>query len=177
MISDQFCNINLEIATSFSKLQNNMQRQTTRQQKPFVPPTAGVIVINQKDTNNNQRVLLVETKAQGNWGFPKGSREKGETSIDNAIREMNEESGLNRSNIQLIESSPNEYKYFDEWTPRNTLSCRYFLATLQQESELKALNPLEVLQFGYYSIEKALELLKPSRQLVLREAIQYLENH
>lgn len=55
---------------------------------------AGGIVL-----NSNGEVLVITSKA-GKFTFPKGSREKGETSIDNAKREIEEESGLKTLNLK-----------------------------------------------------------------------------
>ena len=162
--------------------------------KPFIAPTAGVVVLRGKE-----QVLLVETKSQGNWGFPKGSREKGETSLVNALRELNEEAGLVESDIDLITAATTtaaaavdgvataavtdtdgsqEYVTLDEMTPRNTLSCRYFVAVLRSSAHDKpvcALNPQEVLHCGYYSLEEASKLLKPSRRQVLEQAVAHVQ--
>lgn len=41
----------------------------------------------------NNEFLLLHYEA-GHWGFPKGNREKGETKLETAIREIEEETGL-----------------------------------------------------------------------------------
>ena len=52
-------------------------------------PTAGGIIL----YNNN--ILLVKIKNSNKYGLPKGKKEKNESIYDTAIREVNEETGLN----------------------------------------------------------------------------------
>lgn len=60
-------------------------------------PCAGIIVIDQ----NTKETILVCTDYD-NYSFPKGKRIKGETVLNNALRELNEETGLNSDDIQII---------------------------------------------------------------------------
>lgn len=54
---------------------------------------------------HNDKVLLIQSR--GNmWGFPKGSIEKDESTLECAIREVNEETSL------LILFTPNDKQYF-----------------------------------------------------------------
>lgn len=50
---------------------------------------AGIILI-----NNQNKILLVKNRNKNIWGFPKGSIEKGESVLDCAYREFNEETGM-----------------------------------------------------------------------------------
>ncbi|MGD7052359.1 bis(5'-nucleosyl)-tetraphosphatase [Sutcliffiella horikoshii] len=53
--------------------------------------SCGVIIyLDKPDT----RYLVVKSKTNGHWGFPKGHIEENETEIDAAIREVKEETGL-----------------------------------------------------------------------------------
>ncbi|MCJ7637108.1 MAG: NUDIX domain-containing protein, partial [Nitrososphaeraceae archaeon] len=60
-----------------------------------IPPCAGVIVI---DLTNLETILVCTD--HDNYSFPKGKRHKGETIMDNALRELNEETGLTKDDIQ-----------------------------------------------------------------------------
>jgi hypothetical protein len=51
---------------------------------------AGVVVV--RDTADGPRFLLL--RAYRNWDLPKGRLEAGETSLEGAIREVREETGL-----------------------------------------------------------------------------------
>jgi hypothetical protein len=89
---------------------------------------------------------------------------------------LNEECGLSRSDIEFVKNdeqfAPDELMFVDEMTPRNTLSCRYYVATMKKEKLLKPENEKEVLSFGYYQISDAMKLLKPQRQEVLKQVIK-----
>jgi len=53
---------------------------------------AGCVILSE---NNPDKVLLINRKKQGDWSFPKGHVEKGESYEECAIREVKEETGLN----------------------------------------------------------------------------------
>ena len=59
--------------------------------------SAGVIVIDK--TGNEPTVLCV--RAYANWDFPKGQLDEGETHIEAAVRELEEETTLTLSDIRL----------------------------------------------------------------------------
>ena len=76
--------------------------------------SAGCIII------DNDKVLLVQ-QSSGNWGFPKGHLEKGESETEAAIRETKEEIGINifKKNLKFagfyynnIDSKVYCYTYF-----------------------------------------------------------------
>lgn len=54
-------------------------------------PLAGTIIV----SANKQEVLLVKNNVSNAWSFPKGKIECGEQSVDTAIRECYEETGIN----------------------------------------------------------------------------------
>ena len=54
--------------------------------------SAGMIVFN--TSSNPMSVLLVHHMNGNHWGFPKGHQEKGETSLETAKRELEEETGV-----------------------------------------------------------------------------------
>ena len=60
--------------------------------------SAGVIVIDR--SSNSPTVLCV--RAYANWDFPKGQLDPGETHIEAAVRELEEETTLSLSDIQLV---------------------------------------------------------------------------
>jgi len=54
------------------------------------------------------RWLLLKASKHGEWGFPKGHQEAGETALETAIRECAEECGIG---LVAIEGSPLEATY------------------------------------------------------------------
>lgn len=47
------------------------------------------------DDNGSREYLLIKHKGSGHWSFPKGHKEKGESDIETARRELMEETGIN----------------------------------------------------------------------------------
>ena len=70
---------------------------------------AGIIVF--RFENEIPEVLLLYN-ANGRWSPPKDGREKGESEMENAVRETYEESGLTTSDLTII----NDYRYQFEFT-------------------------------------------------------------
>lgn len=67
--------------------------------------SCGVIIYQDRlDT----RYLVVKSKANGHWGFPKGHIEENETEIDAARREVKEETGLD---VQIHEGFKTSMEY------------------------------------------------------------------
>ena len=118
--------------------------------------SAGCIII------NNDKVLLVQ-QSSGNWGFPKGHLEKGESETEAAIRETKEETNLD---VKIVDSSARysiEYNT-DKGTHKEAV---YFLATktseeiVRQESEINEINWFDFKEaLETISFDNAKELLK-----------------
>jgi len=112
----------------------------------------------------------------GNWGFPKGGGKGKEDILACALREMEEETGVTPSDINLITSE--RLYYVDEFKVRNgikALKARYFIAKIKKKSALNTTKQLEVpgaelRSAKWFPIEKALRKLRPSREAVLRQA-------
>jgi 8-oxo-dGTP pyrophosphatase MutT (NUDIX family) len=82
---------------------------TTRAYTPT--PTAAVVaagLILRRDTPKGFRWLLLRAAKHGEWGFPKGHQDPGETPVDTALRECVEECGIA---LLAIEGRPLEATY------------------------------------------------------------------
>ncbi|MDG1203049.1 MAG: RNA pyrophosphohydrolase [SAR86 cluster bacterium] len=66
----------------------------------------GLIVVNHKG-----KLLLCKRKDSENWQFPQGGIDLGEKPEQAALRELYEEVGIDRSDVQEITSSEGWYKY------------------------------------------------------------------
>jgi len=116
---------------------------------------------------NNNQTVLVQTK-QGIYGFPKGKRNKGESELETAYRELREETGISPNDINV---SPNIY--FDEQKEgKKNISVRYFLAKLNNQVDLKIQDPDELANTFYININEALKLnnLSSIRKKILQNA-------
>lgn len=136
--------------------------------KDKIPPCAGIIVF------DGDRTILVETE-RGNLSFPKGKREKGESTIETAWRELKEETGLTFDLVTLL---PNVH--IDEYSDKGNLSIRYFLGRILNSSDHTfTFDPKELAQVKWYPIPEALSLsqLKSTRKEILRQAYQIVSSH
>ena len=75
-----------------------------RKDSPLV--AAGLIL--RRATGAGDRWLLLQAARHGEWGFPKGHQDPGETWVETALRECAEECGIA---LVAIEGSPLELRY------------------------------------------------------------------
>jgi 2'-phosphotransferase len=132
---------------------------------------AGVIIFFKDST------VLVQTK-NGNYSFPKGGREKGENIYQTALRELNEETGIEEQDIDFYTNSDNSLTYIDEYKTCATIkpSIRYYLAELKEKKHLEFKDPDELDQVSYVKMVTALEFgneLKDKRKDILRAAMDF----
>lgn len=88
----------------------------------MLPFCAGVIVL--KKEKDVWHTILVQTHKK-HYGFPKGKREKGETTEENAFRELKEETGIDKKELIMVNDGHNLI-YYDE-IKNGKVSVRYFL--------------------------------------------------
>lgn len=115
-----------------------------------------------------QYVLIRQTN--GDWGFPKGHMEPGESEEETALREIFEEVGLR---VTLLPGFREELFYPLPRRPGYTKHCVYFLAQYQgqtlhrQESEIEDVRLLPC--------EEAMALLSfPESRALLQKAHAFL---
>lgn len=129
--------------------------------KEIIPPCAGFVLIRKSETNTSE-CLLVQTP-QGHWGFPKGKRHRKESVLDNALRELYEETGISKSQICIHD----EY-FSDESSAKGNLAVRYLFATLSDLEAVTRLLPEEHSNIEWIPVDQALKILRPSRREVLQ---------
>lgn len=81
--------------------------------------------------SGNLEFLLVKNKKGGNWGFPKGHIEVGESEKDTARREVREETGLE---IEPLD----DFRVLSEYYPRGKIFKQvvFFLAQMPEDGEI-----------------------------------------
>lgn len=123
-------------------------------------PCAGVIVFDQNKT------ILVCTE-RGNYSMPKGKRNKGETDLQTALRELEEETGLTKNHIELIDDF-----VLDEMNEKGNLTIRYYVAKLTKEIKTLTFDEGELDNVEWIDIEKAhkLEKFMDRRKEILQKA-------
>lgn len=136
----------------------------------FVTNCAGFVIFYENET------VMVKTK-HGHYGFPKGKRNKGETSFQTAIRELEEETGIRQDEIAIkIFYNDEDYITIVENT-NDKPNITYYIAELINRRELRCQDPEELDTVEYMNIDTALNIenrwLKTSRKIVLREAYKF----
>lgn len=95
------------------------------------------------------------------WGFPKGRRNYKESDINCALREYQEETGLDKSNIKII---TNISPYNEIFTGSNYKSYKhtYFIG-IHQDHDMNCNNfqTIEVSAMKWFSFEEAISNIRP----------------
>ena len=88
---------------------------------------AGGLVLNPKSN-----MLLIFRR--GMWDLPKGKMEKGETKKESAIREVQEETGLN--NVEIIHKLPTTYHIYIDKQKRRVIKPSYWYLMFSTDQKL-----------------------------------------
>ena len=105
-----------------------------------------------KDIVENSNTTWKETE----WEFPKGRREYKEKDIDCAVREFEEETGISKKNINIVEN------ILPVGTNKKMYKHKYFLAYFSLEnSNLNNFQQSEVSKLEWKTIESCLEDIRP----------------
>ena len=136
--------------------------------------SAGVIVFHRSDDGCRFLLLLSRLTKRPLWEFPKGGVDAGETLTEAALRELHEETGLERESIRMVEGFQHREEYrFTSGKGDSRLLIRkevtYFLAeSLSTDVKLSA---HEASQFAWLPLDEATRKLKyKARREMLREA-------
>ena len=104
--------------------------------------SAGAILYTVKD---NEIYYLLIKDFNGNWGFPKGHLENGETNVDAALREIKEEVGIDAVintdfHAELIYPLPNG----------NTKHSLYYIGKYENQIPEKQLEEIDIIELMKY---------------------------
>ena len=126
---------------------------------------------------NEQKVLLLqyakgqkegEWDLQGHWDFPKGHVDKGETEIETATRELEEETGI--KNIILLDNFRKTINYTIQKRDRKISKEVVFFIATTVETEINLSH--EHIDYGWFDFTSALkQLTYDNARSVLSEAI------
>ncbi len=132
---------------------------------------------------NEQKVLLLqyatgqkegEWDLQGHWDFPKGHVDKGETEIETAIRELEEETGI--KNIILFDNFRKTINYKIQKRDRKISKEVVFFIATTAETEINLSD--EHVDYGWFDFTSALkQLTYDNARSVLSEAIFFYEKN
>ncbi|MDR1720940.1 MAG: NUDIX domain-containing protein [Endomicrobium sp.] len=122
--------------------------------------SCGAIVYKMRD--GEPIFLLVNSRRNGLWGFPKGHVEKDESELETAIREIVEETGIR--NIKFVENFRQEDIYIMDGSFSLSKTSGvvekhsvYFLALALED--VLGFDKNEILELRWVNLEQALSLL------------------
>ncbi len=119
-----------------------------------------------KIKNDSLLFLLINSKRNGIWGFPKGHIENGESETETARREIFEETGI--KNIEFIENFRQEDVYIIDGAASRTDERQvekhsiYFLASALEDT--LDFDKNEILELKWTAINQAQDLLSFANQ-------------
>lgn len=139
--------------------------------------SAGVIVFHRDDDGCRFLLLLSRLTKRPLWEFPKGGVDEGESLQEAALRELQEETGMQASDIRLLAGFEHreEYRFTSGKGDSRTLvrkEVTYFLAEAAgTEVQLSA---HEASQFVWLPLDGALRKLKyKARREMLKKAAEF----
>ena len=119
------------------------------------------------DIEYNLSKIIHESKTDWDdteWEFPKGRRNINETDLDCALREFEEETGISKNEIILIENVlPFEESFIG--SNNKAYKHKYFLATLSQDIDnynLDYYQKAEVSKLEWKTLEECLTAIRPN---------------
>ena len=115
-------------------------------------------IITLNDIIENSTTSWIETE----WEFPKGRRNYQEKDIDCALREFEEETGISKTKIIIVENLlPFEEIFIG--TNHKSYKHKYFLALMKpgEEEILNNYQPTEVSKLEWKTLENCLESIRP----------------
>ena len=132
--------------------------------QPIEKLSCGAVVV--RDTGDGWLTLML--RAYRNWDFPKGLREQGETSLEAAIREIGEETGIAELEFPWGE------KYLDTGPYSRGKVARYYLAKTEREAIEMGISPVtgqpEHHEARWMDFDAAYDLSAPRVRLVVQWA-------
>jgi len=124
-------------------------------------------------TNETDSLFLLIQHQAGHWGFPKGHANPGESALETAKRELEEETGIRDCEVLEEPSFVEHYSFVKEGEPIEK-TVTYFLAFVNSmEVQLQA---EEIQNSAWICFEEAVKLITfDANRQVLREVKAYLD--
>lgn len=111
--------------------------------------------------NREKREVLLVQQQNGDWGFPKGHREAGETERETLVRELAEETGITSLEIDS-DVIPLRMTYQFVNHEGVEVDKTVLLYVGYSSAEPRVVLPDEILHVGWYSVESALDMITHS---------------
>ena len=120
---------------------------------------------------DEMRVLVIKQARNGNWSFPKGHVEDGETETETALREVLEEVGLK---IKITDG----FRETIHYNPRANINKDVVYFVSESKTGRVKLQKEEVADYKWVRPEHALKILSfVNDKEVLKKALKFIENN
>jgi bis(5'-nucleosidyl)-tetraphosphatase len=131
--------------------------------------SAGAVVF--RDTPSGRLYLLLQNA--GRWDFPKGGVEKGESELQTAVREVEEETGL--KDLRFVTGFRKAIEYFYRRDGKNIHKQVVYLLAKTEEDEVKI--SFEHQGYGWSPFKEALERASyGNSKITLTEAEKFIRD-
>lgn len=123
---------------------------------------------------HNMFLILERIERNGDWTFPKGHMEVGETPKETALRELEEETGIKEIEIFDLPLIHEEYEIVNNGERKQKMND-YFLGYVKDD--FVTIEKEEIQSYKWVSYEDAIDSFEYERRKeVLRKAKKYLNN-
>ncbi len=139
--------------------------------KAYKIPVSVLVIIH---TSDKQVLILERADHEGYWQSVTGSQNQGETLMQTAVREVEEETGLDAGCYQLTDwHIRNDYEIYEEWrwrySPQVTHNTEHVFGLLVPEPVPVRVAPREHLRFDWLPWQLAAEkVFSPSNADAIR---------
>lgn len=134
--------------------------------------SCGVIPVYIYD-NGDIQFLLVQGHG-GYWGFPKGHKEKGESDMQTARRELIEETQVICKKYLTDNKFTERYRIRKKRGTDIIKKVIYFIGITESKNVIRQTTELK--KHGWFSLEEAKEKLLDNRKEILQKAFNILNN-
>ena len=153
-----------EMWSDTNSYNNQYRSEESSSQRKFETLKEGVLIgdkiFNTKNIVEMSKTVWGETE----WEFPKGRRNQNESDIDCALREFEEETGIQKRWLSVIENVlPFEEMFIG--SNHKSYKHKYFLAIMENptvaNNELNSFQKTEVSKLEWKTIDQCLESIRP----------------
>lgn len=129
----------------------------------FISLKLGITINNQEYNLKSLIESSVTTWKETEWGFPKGRRDFQEKDLQCALREFEEETGYNRSELNVIQNI-NPYEEIFTGSNYKSYKHKYYIAFMNNNCRNEIIENrknCEVSKMGWYNYEEACNIIRP----------------
>lgn len=140
--------------------------------------SAGGYIFFHDKTNNKTYVVLIRNK-KGEWWIPKGHIEEWENEKEAALREIEEEVGINKDNLNYIDFLENySFDFLDGNKMKNTKEIHIYVFEAEHKLPITTKNGGgDVVAAEWFETEYALEKIMSYSRKQLENALKIFETY